>query len=144
MRPSWTGNSLAFSFTSDPYLPLEADYQLTRQCLEVCLEFRQSVSIVTKSALVRRDKELLRQLAIHADCIRHFSVPFKYPEMSRALKPFTPSPNTRFCEMEELAGIDVEVGIGIALLIPGSNDSDIPDLLKRAQGDEARTAWLMV
>jgi len=142
MRPSWTGNSLAFSFTSDPYLPLEADYQLTRQCLAVCLEFRQSVSIVTKSALVRRDKELLRQLAIHADCTVHFSVPFTDPHTSRALEPYTPSPEARFRAMEELASIGVHVGIGIAPLIPGLNDSDIPDLLKRAHASGARTAWL--
>ncbi len=55
MKPSWKGDALAFSFTSDPYLPLETHYRLTRKCLEICLEFRQPVSIVTKSALVRRD-----------------------------------------------------------------------------------------
>lgn len=55
MARSWRGRELVFSFTSDPYVPLEAHYQLTRRCLEVCLEFRNPVGIVTKSALIRRD-----------------------------------------------------------------------------------------
>src|SRR5918911_904453 len=59
MRPSWRGQTVVFSFTSDPYIPLEFNYKLTRRCLEVCLEFRNPVGVVTKSALVRRDKELL-------------------------------------------------------------------------------------
>ncbi len=62
LRPSWKGDVLVFSFTSDPYLPLEAHYCLTRKCLEVCLEFRNSVSLITKSALVRRDIDLLVEL----------------------------------------------------------------------------------
>ena len=49
MRRSWQGSPLVFSFTSDPYVPLEAHYKLTRRCLEVCLEFRNPVSIVIKA-----------------------------------------------------------------------------------------------
>ena len=63
MRPGWRGDALMFSFTSDPYLPLEAHYKLTRRCLEVCLEFRNPVGLVTKSALVRRDIDVLAALA---------------------------------------------------------------------------------
>ena len=55
MKPSWKGDEIVFSFTSDPYIPLEANYKLTRQCLEICAEFRQPVGIITKSALIRRD-----------------------------------------------------------------------------------------
>ena len=50
MRPGWKGHTLVFSFTSDPYIPLEASYKLTRRCLEVCLEFRNPVGVVTKSS----------------------------------------------------------------------------------------------
>lgn len=142
MKPSWQGDSLAFSFTSDPYLPLENHYRLTRQCLEVCLEFRQPVSIVTKSALVRRDVELLSEIARHASCAVYFSIPFADDETARALEPFTPSPAARFRAMRELSDAGIPTGIGIAPLVPGLNDSHIPRLLKRAHAAGARSAWM--
>ena len=142
IKPSWKGDDLVFSFTSDPYLPLEAHYELTRRCLEVCLEFRQGVTIVTKSALVRRDKDLLRALVERASCSVNFTIPFRDEETARALEPFAPSPDARFKAMKELAEAGIPVGIGIAPLMPGLNDSHIPDLLKRAYAAGARTAWL--
>jgi DNA repair photolyase len=75
MKRTWTGERLVFSFTSDPYIPLEANYQLTRRCLEVCLEFRNPVSIITKSALVQRDAELLAALVREADAHVFFTIP---------------------------------------------------------------------
>jgi DNA repair photolyase len=142
LKPSWKGDALTFSFTSDPYLPLETHYGLTRKCLEVCLEFRQPVVLVTKSALVRRDKELLRELARVADCSVNFTIPFRDAETARALEPFAPSPDARFRAMEELAAAGISVGIGIAPVIPGLNDSHLPDLLKRARAAGAGTAWM--
>lgn len=142
MKPSWKGDDLVFSFTSDPYLPLEMHYKLTQKCFEVCLEFRQPVSIVTKSALVRRDKELLRELSQQADCSVYFSIPFRDAETAKALEPFAPSPDARFQAMAELAEAGINVGIGLAPMIPGLNDSHIPDLLKRAWSAGARTAWM--
>jgi DNA repair photolyase len=142
MRPSWRGDELVFSFTSDPYLPLEAHYQLTRKCLEVCLEFRQSVGIVTKSALVRRDVELLAELGRAANCAVFFTIPFRDNETARAFEPHAPSPESRFRAMEELSRARIKTGIGIAPLAPGMNDSDIPCLLKRAREAGATVAWM--
>ena len=142
MKPSWKGDELVFSFTSDPYLPLEAHYRLTRRCLEVCLEFRQPVSIVTKSALIRRDKDLLCELARQAGMSVHFTIPFRDDEMARALEPFAPSPDARFAAMRELSQAGISTGIGIAPLAPGLNDAHIPELLKRAREAGATTAWM--
>jgi DNA repair photolyase len=142
MRPSWRGDELVFSFTSDPYLPLEAHYRLTRRCLEVCLEFRQSVGIVTKSALVRRDVELLAELAQAASCAVFFTIPFKDKETARAFEPYAPEPELRFRAMEALSRAGIKTGIGIAPLAPGMNDSDIPGLLKRAREAGATVAWM--
>jgi DNA repair photolyase len=139
MRPSWKGDELVFSFTSDPYVPLEAHYKLTRRCLEVCLEFRNPVSIVTKSALVRRDIDVLAELQRQASASVFFTIPFRDNETARALEPFAPSPDARFKAMEELARAGIAVGIGIAPLILSLNDSHIPDLLKRAR--ESGAAW---
>src|SRR5229473_708455 len=62
-RRSWKGEVIIFSGNTDCYQPLEAVYELTRQCLEVCAEFRNPVAIITKGALVRRDVDLLARMA---------------------------------------------------------------------------------
>jgi DNA repair photolyase len=142
MRPSWKGDELVFSFTSDPYLPLEVHYELTRRCLEVCLEFRNPVGIVTKSALVRRDVDLLAALAREASCAVFFTIGFSDNETARAVEPHAPSPDSRFRAMAELARAGVPVGIAVAPIIPGLNDSHIPELLKRAHDAGARTAFI--
>ncbi|HEX8852599.1 MAG TPA: PA0069 family radical SAM protein [Pyrinomonadaceae bacterium] len=142
LRPSWAGHTLVFSFTSDPYLPLEAHYKLTRRCLEVCLEFRNPVGIVTKSALVRRDAQLLAALARDAAASVFFTIPFDDYQTARALEPFAPSPDARFRAMRELSDAGVPVGIGISPVIPGLNDPHIPRLLKRAREAGAREAFM--
>ncbi|HVG30847.1 MAG TPA: PA0069 family radical SAM protein [Pyrinomonadaceae bacterium] len=141
-KPSWKGRELVFSFTSDPYLPLEAHYGLTRQCLEVCLEFRNPVGIVTKSALVRRDADVLAALAREASAAVFFTIGFADNKTARALEPHAPSPDSRFKAMEELARAGVPVGIGVAPLVPGLNDPHIPQLLKRARECGARYAFI--
>lgn len=142
MRPSWKGEEIVFSFTSDPYVPIESHYKLTRRCLEVCLEFRNPVSIVTKSALIRRDIDVISELNEKASVSVFFTIPFRDNETARALEPSAPSPGARFKAMEELAGAGIHVGIGIAPIILSLNDSHIPDLLKRAREAGAETAFM--
>ena len=141
MKPSWKGEQIVFSFTSDPYIPLEANYKLTRRCLEVCAEFRNPVGIVTKSALIRRDVDVLQKLARDASVGIYFSIPFADYDITRAVEPFAPSPNARFEAMKILADAGIQVGIGIAPTIPGLT-SDIPELLERAKQCGATKAFI--
>lgn len=141
MKPSWKGDEIVFSFTSDPYIPLEANYRLTRACLEVCAEFRNPVGIVTKSALIRRDIDVLQKLTRQASVGVYFSIPFADYDIARAVEPFAPSPNARFVAMKELANAGIQVGIGIAPTIPGLT-SDIPELLQRAKDCGATKAFI--
>ena len=141
MKPSWKGDEIVFSFTSDPYVPLEANYRLTRACLEVCADFRNPVGIVTKSALIRRDIDVLQKLTREASVGVYFSIPFADGEIARAVEPFAPSPRARFAAMKELADAGVHVGIGIAPTIPGLS-TDIPGLLERAKECGATKAFL--
>jgi DNA repair photolyase len=141
MARKWRGQELVFSFTSDPYVPLEAHYQLTRRCLEVCLEFRNPVGIVTKSALVRRDIDVLKQLTTEASVGVFFTIPFMDYETARALEPFAPSPDARFKAMKELSDNGISVGLGIAPVIPGLS-TDIPRLLERAHEAGATQAFI--
>ncbi len=141
MKRSWQGDEIVFSFTSDPYIPIEANYKLTRGCLEVCAEFRNPVGIVTKSALIRRDIDVLQRLKEDASVGVFFSIPFADYEIARAVEPFAPSPNARFEAMRALADAGIEVGIGIAPTIPGLS-TDIPGLLQRAKDCGATKAFI--
>ena len=141
MKRSWQGDEIVFSFTSDPYIPLEANYKLTRGCLEVCAEFRNPVGIVTKSALIRRDIDVLQRLTQDASVGVFFSIPFADYDIARAVEPFAPSPNARFEAMKTLADAGIPVGIGIAPTIPGLS-TDIPGLLQRAKDCGATKAFI--
>lgn len=141
LKPSWKGAEIVFSFTSDPYLPLEAHYQLTRRCLEVCVEFRQPVGIITKSALIRRDIDVLQALSREARLSVAFTIPFTDRESAQAVEPFAPLPDARFHAMADLAAAGIKVGIGIAPVIPGLT-TDIPELLKRAKAAGATQAFI--
>lgn len=129
---------LEFSFASDPYLPLEASYELTRKCLEVCYEFRIPVSIITKSPLVTRDLDIIKKLK----AIVFFSIPFLTNEKSNPFEPFTPIPEARFRAMKTLSDAGIKTGIGIAPIIPAYNDSDIPKLLEKARENGATKAFM--
>ena len=83
----WRGELIAFSGNTDCYQPLEAAYGLTRACLEVCLEFRNPVGIITKGTLVERDVDLLRRLHERAYCTVAVSVPFFNADHARAIEP---------------------------------------------------------
>lgn len=141
MKPSWKGDEIVFSFTSDPYIPLEAHYKLTRRCLEVCAEFRNPVGVITKSALIRRDIDVLQTLTRDASLGVFFTIPFTDRESALAVEPFAPLPDARFHAMEALAAAGIKVGIGIAPVIPGLT-TDIPVLLKRAKDAGATHAFI--
>ncbi len=130
---------LDFSFATDPYLPLEANYELTRKCLEVCVDFQIPVAIITKSPLVTRDLDILTKLR---DLTVFFSIPFSTTAKSKPFEPFTPIPEVRFRAMKILTDAGIKVGIGIAPIILGYNDSDIPTLLEKARESGATKAFI--
>jgi DNA repair photolyase len=140
MRPSWKGDCICFSGNTDCYQPVEASYGLTRRCLEVCLEFQNPVSIITKSALVRRDVTLLADLARRARCRVNISVAFARDEMARKIEPYASRPSNRFEVMRLLADAGIGVGVIVAPIIPGLNETDIPELLERARDAGAQRA----
>lgn len=133
MRPSWKGESITFSGNTDCYQPLEASYGLTRACLEVCLDFQNPVVIVTKSALVRRDVDLLASLARRARCAVNLSVAFTRDDDARRMEPYASRPSNRFEVVRRLADAGVSVGVLLAPIIPGLNETGIPELLERAR-----------
>lgn len=127
-----------FSFATDPYLPLEAEYKLTRHCLEICAEFHVKVGVITKSPLVTRDIDVLQKL----ETTVFFSIPFLTKENSNPFEPYTPVPDARFRAMKTLSDAGIKTGIGISPVIPGYSESDVPKLLERARDAGASRAFM--
>ena len=140
MKKSWRGEVIMFSGNTDCYQPLEASYELTRACLKVCHEFRNPVSITTKSTLVERDVELLAALHKESYCHVNVSIPFWNAKHARAIEPYVPSPQRRMQVVQALTEADVPVSVMVAPIIPGLSDSDIPDILSAAKAAGARSA----
>ncbi|XXU13600.1 PA0069 family radical SAM protein [Sorangium sp. So ce861] len=142
-KPGWQGDTIVFSGNVDCYQPLEASYELTRRCLEICLAFRNPVGLITKGALVRRDAALLGELARRARARVHLSIPFADDAVARKMEPYASRSSLRFEAMRALSDAGVPTGISLSPLIPGLNDSDVPELLERARDAGAQSAFMM-
>ncbi len=140
-RRSWNGDTIAFSGNTDCYQPLEAVYELTRRCLEVCAEFRNPVAIITKGALVRRDVELLARMSRETPISVTVSIAFADDRVARSLEPGTSVPSQRFETLRILSEAGLRTGISVAPTIPGLNDCDIAELLARARDAGASSAF---
>jgi DNA repair photolyase len=141
-RRSWKGETIIFSGNTDCYQPLEAVYELTRRCLEICAEFRNPVAIITKGALVRRDVELLARMSRGGSVSVSLSIPFSDDAMSRSIEPNASLPSQRFVTLRILSQAGIRTGVGVAPVIPGLNDSQISAVLERARSAGATSAFM--
>ncbi|MGD8451680.1 MAG: radical SAM protein [Phycisphaerae bacterium] len=139
-KPRWKREKIQFSGVTDAYQPLEAKYGITRACLEVCRQRANPVCIVTKSPLVIRDLDILRELHRVAAAYVLFSIPFADAKVARLLAPRVVPPNGQFAAMRRVAEAGLPVGVLISPVIPGLNDRDIPTLLARAAACGATSA----
>lgn len=139
-RSSWKPEPITFSGVTDCYQPAERQFQLTRQCLQVALDCRQPVSIITKNALVVRDLEILKGLAEYGLVHVFVSITTLDSQLARDMEPRTSIPSARLRAVRILAEAGIPVGVMVAPLIPGLNDSEIPALLQAAKEAGAMTA----
>jgi len=122
----WKPQLVALSGNTDCYQPVEKQKQLTRRCLEVFLEFRNPVVIVTKNHLVTRDSDILSQLA-KFDCIGvTISLSTLDPKLASTMEPRASRPARRLAAIRKLAAAGVPVGYLQAPMIPGLTDSEAP------------------
>lgn len=142
-KRSWKGESITFSGNTDCYQPLERRYELTRRLLEICAEYRNPVHVITKSALVRRDVGVLQRLARDARCGVTLSIPFADDDMARAIEPYASAASARFETVRILAEAGIHVGVNVAPVIPGLNDSQIVEVLERAHAAGAQSVAMM-
>ena len=131
--PSWKGALLVFSGNTDCYQPVEARFELTRRCLAVCAEYKNPVHIITKSALVERDLDVLQALREHASVGVSLSVPFWSEQTARVLEPYAPTPARRIETIRRLTRAGIPVVVHVAPLIPGLSERDLGALLEAAR-----------
>jgi DNA repair photolyase len=129
---SWRPQPLALSGVTDPYQPAERRLGVTRRCLEVLLEFRNPVVIVTKSAIVTRDADLLAALAGFGCASVSVSVTSLDPRLQQVMEPRASRPAKRLAAIEALAKAGVPVGVMVAPVVPGLTDHEVPAILKAA------------
>jgi DNA repair photolyase len=132
-KRSWKPQVVMFSGNTDCYQPIERKLQLTRQCLEVFLKYRNPVGMITKNALVLRDVDLLSELARLNLVNVTLSVTTLDRNLGRKMEPRTSSPEQRLMAIEGLAKSGIRVGVNVAPVIPGLNDEEIPAILAAAK-----------
>jgi len=142
---SWEPQLVSLSGNTDCYQPVERRLGLTRRCLEVFVEFRNPVGVITKSSLVARDADLLAELARYDAAHVFCSVTTLDPELARRLEPRAAHPEKRLEAIATLAAAGVPVGVMIGPVIPGLNDAEIPRILEAAaRAGASGASWVLL
>lgn len=139
-KPSYQCSPIALGSNTDPYQPIEREWKITRQILEVLAEHKHPVSIVTKSALIERDLDLLTQLARDHLVQVFISVTTLDAELARNMEPRAASPRRRLQAIQTLNEAGVPCGVMVAPVIPFLTDSELKHVLQAAHEHGARSA----
>jgi DNA repair photolyase len=121
-RPSWKGEHIALGTNTDPYQWVEGRYKLMQGIWEAMRDAANPSSILTKSPLLLRDLELMKQIAERTEFSAALSVPTIDEKAWRATEPHTPNPRARLDAVAELTRAGIRTGVLIAPLQPGIND----------------------
>ena len=139
-RASYACTPINLGANTDPYQPIERERRITRAVLEVLAECQHPVTIITKSALVVRDLDLLAPMAAAGLARVHVSLTTLDPELAAILEPRAARPHRRLATIERLAAAGVPVGVNTSPMIPAINDGELEALLAAARGAGATTA----
>jgi DNA repair photolyase len=139
-KPGYIPRTLALGSNTDPYQPVERTLKLTRAVLEVLDRFNHPVSIVTNSAGVLRDLDILSAMARRRLARVYVSVTTLDPALARRMEPRAAAPSRRLQAMQELTRSGVPVGVMCAPVIPGLNDAEMEKIVEAAAKAGARHA----
>ncbi|ACB94571.1 PA0069 family radical SAM protein [Beijerinckia indica] len=138
--PSYRPKTIAIGTNTDPYQPIERQQRVTRQILEVLARTNHPVALVTKSALVLRDLDLLAPMAQKGLVKIAISVTTLDAGLARKMEPRASTPERRLEAMRLLSEAGVPVSLLLAPIIPGLNDSEIETILTRVHALGVREA----
>jgi len=142
--PRWQPQSITMSGATDCHQPAERHFRITRGCLEVCVEFRQPIAIITKNFLVTRDRDLLAELARYDAAAVYVSITTLDATLAGQLEPRAARPEHRLNAIRLLAEAGVPVGVMVAPIIPGLTDHEMPAILAAAAAAGAKRAGYTV
>jgi len=131
-KPNYKPATLAIGTNTDPYQPIERDWRIMRQVLEVLEAYNHPVSIVTKSALVLRDLDILAPMAARGLAGVGISVTTLDRDLARKMEPRASGPARRLDAIRHLAGAGVPTACMAAPMIPGLNDHELEAILEAA------------
>jgi DNA repair photolyase len=139
-HPAWKPAPVAIAPATDAYQPAEKRYRLTRRLLEVAEEYGQPVGLITKSALITRDIDILARQARRNLVKVAVSITTLDSRLARHLEPRAATPARRLETIGALADAGIPVGVMVAPVIPALTDHEIETILARAAGAGAREA----
>lgn len=139
-RPGYVCKTISVGANTDPYQPLEASLRTTRGILEVLQEFRHPFTLITKSAMVLRDVDILSEMAGEGLCTVAVSVTTLDNDLKRRLEPRTASPGARLRTIRGLHEAGVPVTLMAAPVIPAINDHELEQILEAGRGAGASSA----
>ncbi len=131
-KPKYVPRPIAMGTNTDPYQPIERDYRITRECLEVCLDARHPVTITTKSDRVLRDLDLIAEMAEQRLVAVAISVTSLDPVLSAKLEPRCAAPAKRLAALGKLIEAGVPTHCSISPIIPAITDEFLEAIIARA------------
>lgn len=144
-KKGWDATTISLSGNTDCYQPAERKFRLTRQLLEVALEYKQPIGMITKNSLILRDKDILQEMAKLNLCMVYLSINSLNENLRQAMEPRTTTAKQRIKVVEELSKLNIPVGVMVAPLVPGLSDHEIPSVLKAvANAGAVRAGYTIV
>jgi len=139
-KKGYSCRPIALGSNTDPYQPVERRLRITRSILEVLRDFRHPVTIVSKSALIQRDIDILAEMAKERLASVTISVTTLDRTLARRMEPRASTPERRIETIAALAGAGIPTGVLSAPMIPALNDNEMEHILERARAAGATSA----
>ncbi|HXU84572.1 MAG TPA: radical SAM protein [Verrucomicrobiae bacterium] len=142
-RRSWKGEGVVIGAATDPYQPAEGRFRLTRGCIEALAAARNPLSIITRGPLIVRDTDVLTEASRRAAVSINISIPTLDQRIWRATEPGTAPPRQRLRALTRLVDAGIDVGVGMAPILPGLSDRPelLADVVRAARDAGATSIW---
>src|SRR5262245_29165504 len=145
-RPGWRREGVAVGAATDPYQPAEGKYRLTRGCIKTFAAARNPFSLITRGPMIVPGIDVLQQAGTRAEVDVTFSVPTLDAEIWRKTEPGTAPPRQRLRALTMLVNAGLDVGVGMAPILPGLSDDPalLAEVVRAARDAGATGVWCKV